>query len=443
MSACSIFRRSIVTFIRRIWMLPNDENASGIVVRVLNHTYYMETWTLKFKDPFMEVEYDLTMRRKRMCKLRSISLVLVVSSAVLYTYSSLDSYWDMAHMSQIFSGSLFVVSLGLLIMVRIFPYSFEWTQLGTFVFSIWFIWVGVYKYQHGSSDSEFMINMTNATHMYHFTDHPDTTNLLCHIPTPVYILTCTTILLLLSLCLRFYQLCLVCVIIETVMVHVVHFLEDTNDALIVMNLFRSILTNVDGNNQNVKFALEEVRMLMDYHNEKWAYVIYWTFFSIFLIFVKRSDELILRENFLMKRVRSNKDPKKLDNGGVYVSENDLRVIDCNLTEWKYVTPPRDTSVEKIREFPGSVLEVNRNPECHESDDVLLEIGKAVTNSDSDNYDSDEHASVDTPVVAEQARLFVTTHHLERKVGTSIVSSDTPEHNPDKPKHNAALNMLVV
>ncbi len=49
--------------------IPDDDNAKGIVVRVISYEYYLKKFWLTFINPYIEVEYQIAIRRERLNKL--------------------------------------------------------------------------------------------------------------------------------------------------------------------------------------------------------------------------------------------------------------------------------------------------------------------------------------------------------------------------------------
>tara|TARA_Y100000385_G_C13084270_1_gene635586 strand:- start:1241 stop:2599 length:1359 start_codon:yes stop_codon:yes gene_type:complete len=54
--------------------IPDDDDAKGIVVRVISYEYYLKKFWLTFINPYIEVEYQIAIRRERLNKLFFISI---------------------------------------------------------------------------------------------------------------------------------------------------------------------------------------------------------------------------------------------------------------------------------------------------------------------------------------------------------------------------------
>ena len=58
--------------------IPIDEDARGIVVRMLDHKYYLHPWTLRFIDPYVNVEFQTYMRRIQLKRLRVVCFIALM-----------------------------------------------------------------------------------------------------------------------------------------------------------------------------------------------------------------------------------------------------------------------------------------------------------------------------------------------------------------------------
>ena len=66
------------------WLkIPIDRDARGIVVRTLDHKYYLRPWTLRFIDPYVHVEFQTYMRRVQLERLRATCVLLLCICAYL------------------------------------------------------------------------------------------------------------------------------------------------------------------------------------------------------------------------------------------------------------------------------------------------------------------------------------------------------------------------
>ena len=61
----------------RLLNIPTDYDARGIVVRTLDHKYYLRSWTLRFIDPYVNVEFQTYMRKVQLHRLRVICVLML------------------------------------------------------------------------------------------------------------------------------------------------------------------------------------------------------------------------------------------------------------------------------------------------------------------------------------------------------------------------------
>lgn len=64
--------------VKKMLTIPKDVDAKGIVVRTLDHKYYLRPWTLRFIDPYINVEFQTYMRRIQLERLRFVCVLMLM-----------------------------------------------------------------------------------------------------------------------------------------------------------------------------------------------------------------------------------------------------------------------------------------------------------------------------------------------------------------------------
>ena len=70
----------------KIPSIPEDDDAKGIVVRVLSYEYYLKHFWLTFKDPYIEVEYQISTRRIRLKQTVYLSILTLLFGIYITIY---------------------------------------------------------------------------------------------------------------------------------------------------------------------------------------------------------------------------------------------------------------------------------------------------------------------------------------------------------------------
>ena len=133
-------RRSLMNLGNSIPSIPFDKDAQNIVVRVLNRKYYLLPYTLRFIDPYIEVEFNMSLRRTRLQHMsRLCMLCMVISTHTIYfAYNNLDhsakvSSVDIKKVNIICSSCIFGISIMVIILSRLeqVSYMFDWIRFYT------------------------------------------------------------------------------------------------------------------------------------------------------------------------------------------------------------------------------------------------------------------------------------------------------------------------
>ena len=96
----------------KIPSIPKDNDAKGIVVRVLSFEYYLKSFWLTFKDPYIEVEYQISTRRMRLKQSIYLSLLMIVFGIYIVTFpfTWANFYGDKYTKFIIIQGILIIIS---------------------------------------------------------------------------------------------------------------------------------------------------------------------------------------------------------------------------------------------------------------------------------------------------------------------------------------------
>lgn len=74
--------------------IPQDEDAAGIVIKVLSFEYYLKPFWLTFIDPYIEVEYQISTRRIRLEHSIYLSILMMLHGVFIFIYPMLVNISD-------------------------------------------------------------------------------------------------------------------------------------------------------------------------------------------------------------------------------------------------------------------------------------------------------------------------------------------------------------
>ena len=126
------------SWIRNLLKIPNDNDANGIVIRILNHKYYLYSYTLRFIDPYIEVEYNMSLRRKSLLRLSNICIFNICQSIHhmfimnMNDMQTIDiSEISLTRTSNVVSSLMILAHIIIFVLLRFkrVSYSFNWIYI--------------------------------------------------------------------------------------------------------------------------------------------------------------------------------------------------------------------------------------------------------------------------------------------------------------------------
>ena len=370
--------------------IPSDNDANGIVIRILNHKFYLYPHTLRFIDPYIEVEYNLSSRQHNFLKLSNICLLNICIAFFHMVITRLNNETTHPDTSQLHPTRtdtivvLFQVFVHLLIFSLIrfkrLAYSFNWIYVSLlctcisifiiekniidfFVYSNFLsfdgsmssIWTNTINY-------EIKMTLTNSFFYYGFTYQIFIANsitclIYSHILSfiEIFFLIVYFLFLLSGFCM-YSELCFDQYFRND---HVHKYLSTSNTKypiLFFMNAnqtqYESFITTIK---QNLPFPF--TKSYADYesylHEQVFVVVVYWVVFSCIVISITRYKDLNLRENFILKRVRSSKDDSRIHDASKHLNSiikqhelsSDQGILENNINELGEVVLQTFTPIE--------------------------------------------------------------------------------------------------
>lgn len=329
--------------------IPSDNDANGIVIRILNHKYYLYPHTLRFIDPYIEVEYNMSLRRKNISKLSNICIFnICISIHQMFALNMNDSSKpdvseiNSIHASNIVDSLIIIIHMLIFVLMRIkrLSYSFNWIYISmiftcisiliieknTIDFYIYaktfvpnanqhmtLVWTNILTF-------ETKLNLS-ASYFYH--GLPYQIFIANTIVCLVYLHVLSFIEVAIFLVYFLFLICGFCIYSRLCFDqyfkndHVYQYLVNDNTIypiLFFMNAnqtqYDSFITTIK---QNLPFPF--TKSYADYehflYEQVQFVVVYWIIFSCIVISITRYKDLNSRENFILKRVRSNKDDSRL------------------------------------------------------------------------------------------------------------------------------------
>lgn len=297
------------------WLsIPKDEDAAGIIVRTINHRYYLHLHTMRFMDPYIEVEYNISRRRSNVQMLSNICVCMLAFSCMVEYVNEYLTTIEMAMTGGIdphFVTSIYAMTIGIihlvifgLIRVRYIAYVVDWCMV-VVVLNL----VGLFTYVYilhkavaialvACGDDFTAKYLVGAEILYR------------SLPMGICALNIS----------YFYVLNVICTYQTTTFIG---FIQSIVIVLLNASLFNGEWTTKDDlepyihNETSIANYTENQIDIKRYLGMQILLAISFWFVYLFIsLIASRQNEIVRRENFIMKRVKSNKDSSQIDDTGI-------------------------------------------------------------------------------------------------------------------------------
>ena len=379
----------------KIPSIPQDDDAKGIVVRILSYEYYLKPFWLTFKDPYIEVEYQISTRRMRLKESVYISILFVFLGiyTLIYPYTLYISDNPNKHRYKLISiiTGCFLIITSILQIIFIYNKSinnlFNWPVLFIIRNSITFF-VYYYLLMNDIFNIEYQSNLTDLGNKFiKFMYFLDTkiSNTVSIFILLIFFLTILTIhvlniqqflitaflhtLISAFFLLRyktvynlnfndlynFFGWRFASLIIPEYKNNVIKMIKnrDNQDLMINQTIYLKRLEN-QIKNYIYPYELSIFNINKYYDSLVITYIWLWIILIIFLFSIVYSREKGLRADFILRRVYSDIDkPRNLDSG-IEIKElknknetaEDQEIMKYNLRKWKKDTDSNNTNDDK-------------------------------------------------------------------------------------------------
>lgn len=417
---------SIYGAARRVWawfiQIPEDIDAKGIVIRVLNHKYYLHPYSIRFLDPYIEVEYNLAWRHRRM-QLISYTCIFMCAIGTMTFYLT-SEYVDIegghirAHefgleqyvVNHIFVGVLLVATCGTFVAIRVprITYVLNWSYVTTVVMLVWSFLFNVFVVKSMKSMISSYSSETDPYQhrvQWYLLRFLVASNVLSRaIQLSVFVMN-SLICLIVGSILSFIECTFVCMACGIITLYtcfdLIHMDWPTRDEHYAIfqplpspsnrtmpltplpepMLYGTILYSITSYipfESSVFDTTYYMEMQMEY------IVFYWLIFTGCLVMMQRSRDLLQRENFILKRVRSDKDARRVDDGGIAIEvmmkenehDSDEGVLEKNRDAWK-LSPSKTHHTRSITTVEDDAPDMTRLGESWGQLQVPTQTGNGV------------------------------------------------------------------
>ena len=360
--------------------IPDDDDAKGIVVRVISYEYYLKKFWLTFIDPYIEVEYQIAIRRERLNKLFFISIYNLlfglhqIMVKILYTTTDnlsqdqLNLYYTFGSISIFIScitiGLLFRKNISSLINLPIIIISISLVLCLTFIF------LNINQLLNVPDDIKNEYSPLSVDfYQYHAQIAIGNNNTYT-----IYLLNILILFLLSSLILDVRNFIIFAGSFSSITAFIYRYLfknfnhnfEKVYDfigwemgILYHPMLYQKSIENYDiekmfnhiRNQHNMSIMLEkQIKYIVPYkksifelsysiHDLTIYYIFIWIMFMMIVFFIVYTNEKRLRAYFILRRIRNDKDMSHDFETGIktesFINNNESReIIKKNLQKWK-------------------------------------------------------------------------------------------------------------
>lgn len=334
--------------------IPEDDDARGIVVRVLDYTYYLKPIILTFKDPYIEVEYQIATRRLRLQRLTIVCLMhAFVALEVLvspYLYDLPNNIYSLIQWTAI---TVFVNCMGHLLITRWnrFAHITQWPTIFcviNLIITIVFILINIEALIiKDDPQGSYLDNLS-----VRFISGIDTMERGLYGTYVMYLIAFLLLTVPILDLLQFLGLAGCYTLVLVFVSYRIHSFYNSNfsdihyfimDAIFTIRMPNTSKEIVHGAIEASYPYKQSYFNLQRYQRYSLTHYIYiWILMMITMMWLVYNQEIALRADFILRRVRSTKDnPRNLD-GGIHIetlvdeheSATDVRIRAENLAAWK-------------------------------------------------------------------------------------------------------------
>jgi len=417
--------------------IPKDDDAKNIVVRVLSFEYYLRPFWLTFKDPYIEVEYQISTRRMRLKQsiYNSIFMMFIgfyiltvaicnekipiIPKIIYYSTNNTIRYlllYIITGITMIITSIIQIIIVYIKSINNIFNWPILFIIKNTLIMLVFFFFI-IDSFSTINYDKN-LSTMGNdfKKYMYIFeTGLNQTISIFMNIMfiltlINIHILNIQQYLILILIhtsflvifILRYYNLVLSTDFtnlyhnmgwrIGGVLIHDIwnNKIDNSNSAMVVRNT--KIMLSKKEITENIWPYEDSIFNINIYlWNTIKIYILLWINLVLFLFYVIYTREKGLRADFILRRVQSNKDePRNLESGikiqsfiNTNETQEDQQIILDNLNRWK-----KDSCLNSSIN-QNFVIEVDLEEKESAIDDLnLMEIGSALDGKSVKSFNSD-------------------------------------------------------
>jgi len=397
--------------------IPKDEDAKGIVVRTINHKYYLHLHTLRFIDPYIEVEYNLSQRRNNLRILSNICIFMIIFSIIVEIMNYLYLNNESIHMNHFYKSTfivthIFSIILGsiylfiyFILRLRKFVYIVDWCSIAVIISLLWvvmynFIINKIISLSLASYSESFMTKHFIGVHVLYFAK-PLTSCIMNILFFYTMKNICTYPKLLFMSFIQSISIITINLLFNNSNWNTNHdidvFMSSTSPHISINyetntnNTFSFLETN-DQNASSYLKTFYDIRYFLNYHF--YLILTLWIIFITTTLVMSRNHEILSRENFILKRVKSDKDTRNIDDGGLVISSvSDLDVINENIKKVKMPSTESDPSNNKT----PPILDIANNYLVHQNTYTIWNSNNENETQDINTKDNDSNYSNDKDI----------------------------------------------
>lgn len=379
--------------------IPKDEDAAGIIVRTINHRYYLHLHTMRFMDPYIEVEYNISRRRSNVQMLSNICVCMLAFSCMVEFVNRylttikmvLTEGIDPHFVTRIYAMTIGIIHLIIfgMIRVRYIAYVVDWCMV-VVVLNL----VGLFTYVYilhkavaialvACGDDFTAKYLVGAEILYR------------SLPMGICALNIS----------YFYILNVICTYQTTTFIG---FIQSIVIVLLNASLFNGDWTTkydlepYVNNATSIAIYTENQFDVKRYLGMQILIAIMFWFVYLFIsLIASRQNEIVRRENFIMKRVKSNKDSSQIDDRGIdIVSTASAKIlVDQNIFAVKQPStdsdPSRNITPNRYSTYHTYLVESGHGRHSKHKDEsdyeaVNLEIGESYSKIINKVCENDSH-----------------------------------------------------
>lgn len=348
--------------------LPADHDAKGIVVRVLNRKYYLRPFSLHFIDPYIEVEYNLSKRRADLQRVLVICAlcVAICLGQVTSTIISMDpqeitkiSAVDVRSVNIAVALVIALVSISIAGFVRfgIGTYKINWVYLhACLVFVALLVQEKIWL--------DFFVNVRRVPHALHsFSSHVADVNFKIKVSAALEVfyrsLPMLVLMINLVVCTLYTQ---VVSFIEYIVISGCYgtltiafslYIETVVSGYFEKDGIVAYVQSGDGTNYTWVEELGVLKLGTRLRTQTIHIGICWCIVTASITTCLRANNMHSREIFILKRVRSDKDQRRVDEGGLCIQAErqahedtrDAEIVLNNIETWH--RPATSSSADNV------------------------------------------------------------------------------------------------